>query len=117
MDRHQPPIIPSSNHSSTWVREELLHLLSLSGTMAGLCITGVTLFYTVGRSTTAGTIADDMLVVCALLFLLCTYLIFFALRTRKPGLATTLEKAVDVLFAVALTAMVATGFVMAYTVW
>ena len=116
MDRQQPPVIPSSR-SSTWVREELLHLLSLSGTMAGLCITGVTLFYTVGRTTRAGTVADDMLAVCALLFLLCTYLIFFALRTRKPGLAATLEKAVDVLFTVSLTAMVATGFVMAYTVW
>lgn len=106
-----------SNNSSTWVREELLHLLSLSGTMAGLCITGVTLFYTAGHPSPASSIADDMLAVCALLFLLCTYLIFFALRTRKPALAASLEKAVDVLFSIALTGMVATGFVMAYTVW
>jgi hypothetical protein len=112
------PVMPQPpNHSSTWVREELLHLLSLSGTMAGLCITGVTLFHTVGRSSTASTVADDMLAGCAMLFLLCTYVTFFALRTRKPGLAVTLEKAVDVLFSIALTAMVATGFVMAYTVW
>jgi len=109
--------MPPPSNSNTWLREELLHLLSLSGTMAGLCITGVTLFYTAARSTTAGTIADDMLAVCALLFLLCTYLIFFALRTRRPGIAAALEKAVDVLFSIALTGMVATGFVMAYTVW
>jgi hypothetical protein len=109
--------MPQPSNSSTWVREELLHLLSLSGTMAGLCITGVTLFYTAGRSAPTGTIADDMLAVCALLFLLCTYLIFFALRTRRPRVAAALEKAVDVLFSVALTGMVATGLVMAYTVW
>lgn len=113
------PMEHSSNEkaSNTWVREELLHLLSLSGTMAGLCITGVTLFYTVGKYSTTGTIVDDMLAVCALLFLLCTYLIFFALRTKKPSIAAALEKTVDILFSIALTGMVATGFAMAYTVW
>lgn len=109
--------LPQDRSSSTWVREELLHLLTLSGTMAGLSITGVTLFYTVGRSSAAGTIADDILAVCSLLFLICTYLIFFALRTKKPSVAATLEKAVDILFSVALTGMVAAGFAMAYTVW
>lgn len=106
-----------TNTSSIWVREELLHLLSLSGTMAGLCITGVTIFYTVGRSSPSGTMVDDMLAACALLFLLCTYLIFFALRTRNSSVAASLEKTVDILFSIALTGMVATGFVMAYTVW
>lgn len=106
-----------TKNSNIWVREELLHLLTLSGTMAGLCITGVTLFYTVGKSSRSGTIVDDMLVACALLFLLCTYLIFFALRTRNSSLAVSLEKSVDILFSIALTGMVATGFVMAYTVW
>gem|GEM_PF-6825871 len=32
------------NRQGTWLREELLHLLPLSGILAGLCITGVTLF-------------------------------------------------------------------------
>jgi hypothetical protein len=103
--------------NNTWLREELLSLLSLSGTMAGLCITGVTLFYTVGKSSRAGTIVDDLLAVCALLFLVCTYVIFFALRIRKPALVALLEKFVDVLFVIALTGMVGTGFVMLYTVW
>lgn len=105
------------SNSTTWVREELLHLLTLSGTMAGLCITGVTLFYTVGRDSRAGTLADDMLAICALMFLLCTYVVFIALRTKRPGLAAALDKAVDVLFTLALTLMVGTGFVMVYTVW
>lgn len=105
------------SNSTTWVREELLHLLTLSGTMAGLCITGVTLFYTVGRDSRVGSLADDMLAICALMFLLCTYVVFIALRTKRPGLAVVLDKAVDILFTLALTLMVGTGFVMVYTVW
>lgn len=101
---------------ATWLRDELLHLLSVSGTLAGLCITGVTLFHTIGRTSLSGTFADDLLAVSALLFLLCTYAIFFALRTKREALALTLEKVVDTLFLLALTGMVSSGFIMAYTV-
>lgn len=103
--------------SVTWLREELLHLLSLSATLAGLCITAVTLLRTLGKSSTAGTVADDALAVSALLFLLCTYALFFALRTRQARLARRLEKLADVMFLLALTGMVGAGFVMVYTVW
>jgi hypothetical protein len=99
------------------LRNELLHLLSLSGTMAGLCITGITLFHTMKHASGAGTIADDMLALSALFFLLCTYMIFIALRTRNPAVANRLDKIIDALFSLAMTSMVATGFVMVYTVW
>jgi len=102
---------------TAWLRDELLHLLSLSGTLAGLCTTGVTLFHTVGTTALTSTIADDALAVAALLFLVCTYTIFLALRTKDHSLAARLEKSVDVLFSIALTVMVAVGFVMVYTVW
>lgn len=105
----------SSGHGG-WLREELLQLLSLAGTLAGLCITGVALFHTLGRGTVPGTLADDMLAVSALLFLVCTYLIFFALRVAREDIARRLERIVDALFLLALTSMVATGFVMVYTV-
>ncbi|MCC6709265.1 MAG: hypothetical protein IT492_17045 [Gammaproteobacteria bacterium] len=100
-----------------WLREELLHLLSLSGNMAGLCITGVTLFYTVGRASRAATIADDLLAICALVFLCSAYLIFFALRMRDTRVTVMLEHTADTLFVVGMTLMVATGVLMAYTVW
>ena len=100
-----------------WQREELLHLLSLASNLAGLSITGVTLFYTVGRSSAFTTIADDMLVACALLFLLCAYFIFVVLRMREGRLARMLERAADGLFLAGMTLMVATGMVMAYSVW
>lgn len=101
---------------STWVREELLHLLSLSGNLAGLCITGVALFHTLGQNRLA-TIADDLLAISALMFLLCTYVIFFGLRTRRERLALMLERIADTIFFGALTGMVASGFIMVYTVF
>lgn len=107
----------SRNTQATWRREELMHLLSLSGTLAGLCITGVTLFHTLVSRTLPGTFADDTLAISSLLFLLCCYLIFFALRTRRDSLAQALEKIADILFLLALTGMVAAGFIMVYTVW
>jgi Co/Zn/Cd efflux system component len=107
----------SPNTQSTWQREELLHLLTLSATLAGLCITGVTLFRTIGRSSLPETVADNTLAISAVLFLVCTYTIFFALRTKRNGLAALLEKIADGLFLLALTGMVASGFIMVYTVW
>lgn len=100
---------------ATWIREELLHLLSVSGTLAGLCITGVTLFHTIGRASISETLADDLLAISSLLFLLCTFAIFIALRTRREGLAAFLEKVADTLFLLALSGMVGSGFIMVYT--
>lgn len=96
----------------SWAREELLHLLSLSGTLAGLCITGVTLLHGLAGSSRMESLADEMLAFSALLFLLSCYLIFFALRDKESHRAQRLEMVADGLFFVALTGMVAAGFVM-----
>ncbi len=117
---------------TNWSREELTHLLSLSGNLAGLSITGVTIFHTVGNAsqstglqnvvaqaaaTPTGTIVDDILAVTALLFLLCCYISFFALRSDRNALTMKLIWIADTLFLLALTAMVASGFLMLYTLW
>ena len=94
----------------SWRRDELLHLLSLSATLAGLCITGVTLFHTIGRNSMSETLADDMLATSALLFLVSTYTIFFALRTRNSAVQLMLERIADVLFLLALTGMVTSNY-------
>jgi hypothetical protein len=110
-------LVSAQPTGATWLREELTQLLSLSATLAGFCITSVALFHTLARASLTETIADDVLAISALFFLICTYTIFFALRTRHTKLARTLEKVADALFLVALTGMVATGFIMVYTVW
>lgn len=67
-----------------------------------------------GRASLPETLADDVLAISALLFLLCTYSIFIALRTRREALASLLEKVADTLFLLALSGMVGSGFIMVY---
>ena len=107
----------SNDGSDLWVREELLHLLSLSGTLAGLCVTVVAVMRTIGRDAFTTTIIDDIFALCALLFLTCTYLIFWALRRQRSSGAHLLIRIVDSIFLVGLTLMTAAGFMMVYTVW
>lgn len=106
-----------SPRRAIWQREELLHLLSLSATLAGLCVTGVTLFHTFGKSLVTQTIADDVLAVSALMFLISAYSIFWALRSHSTRLKQLLEWVADAMFLLALTGMVTSGFIMVYTVW
>lgn len=111
--------IPSAQEiqQRTWLRDELLALLSVSGTLAGLCITGVTVFHSPEKKSLTTSIVDDTLAFAALLFLVCTYLIFIGLRSKKPCVALWLEKLIDALFLLGLTTMVFAGFVMVYTLW
>ena len=114
---HAEPVLADNSRSGRWVRQDLLQLLSLSGTLAGLSITGVAFFHTLGEANAPQTIADDLLAISALLFLLCTYTIFFGLRTHRRELARKLENVSDTLFLLGLTGMIASGFIMVYTVW
>jgi hypothetical protein len=107
----------SNDGSELWVRDELLHLLWVSGTLAGLCVTVVAVMHTIGRDAFTTSIIDDLFALCGLLFLTCTYLIFWALRIRQARLARIFIQVVDTVFLVGLTLMTAAGFMMVYTVW
>jgi hypothetical protein len=96
-------------------RDELTSLLSLSGTLAGLCIGIVAFINATHRGAT--TAIDDVLAACAAIFLLCIYLITFALRTRSHKRAVLLAQTVELLFLATLTVMTIAGFFMVYTVW
>lgn len=108
--------MPNTN-STTWMREELLHLLSVSATLSGLCITVVALMNTFGKRIASATIVDDMFAICALLFLLGMYLIFTALRIKNQTLVARLVKLIDAIFLFSMTCMTLASFVMVYTVW
>lgn len=100
-----------------WERDEIIQLLSLSGTLAGLCITALTVFKTLSKSPLSVTVADDLLAVSALSFLIATYIFFFALRIKTERLASLFEKSGDLFFLLALSGMVSSGFIMVYTIW
>lgn len=96
------------------IREELLVLLPMSATMSGLCIGAITLFHLNGQMAKITSAADDILAICALIFLVSTYFIFWALRTSQPLHLTLLIKIIDVIFLLGITALVGVGFVMVY---
>ena len=75
------------------------------------------MLHTFNQNNTNSTVVDDMLAVCSLLFLLCAYAAFWALKTRKPRLAQTLVKVTDILFLASFTLMIVATFLMVYTVW
>jgi hypothetical protein len=92
-----------------------LSLLSLAGTLAGLCITIVALLYGANKGPT--TVVDDLLAICAAAFVGCIYLIFWGLKTANPKRASLLIKYADVVFLSALTGMTIAGFIMVYAIW
>ncbi len=95
-------------------RELLLRLLPVSASLAGLSVAAVTLFRLSDKSARLVTFADDLLVICAVLFLLSTYLIFWALRSRHVQRTRQLARLVDFVFLIALTTLVCVGFLLVY---
>jgi hypothetical protein len=120
-NRHQSSIekiaIVKSKNQSSWMRDELFHLLSISASLSGLCITVVALMKNFGKIDLSATIVDDMFAICSVLFLICVYLIFFALRDKTPALVLPLFKFIDLIFLIAMTSMTMAALVMVYTVW
>ena len=104
-------------NGTNWRRDELLSLLSTSGNLAGLCVTVVALMNTFSKSRTDVTIVDDVLAVCAAGFLVCIYIIFWALRTKESDRFDVLVKAVDAVFFLALASMTIVAFIIVYTIW
>ncbi len=95
-------------------RELLLRLLPVSASLAGLSVGAVTLFRITEKSALLVNFADDLLVICAAFFLLCTYLIFWALRSRHLERTRQLARVVDFVFLIALTTLVGVGFLLVY---
>lgn len=101
---------------NNWGRAELLHLLSVCGTLAGLSITIVAFMHGFDRARSTVTIVDDMLALCAALYLVCIYLIFWALRTPRQALLRPLIRIIDAVFLAALTTMTVAAFLTIYTI-
>jgi hypothetical protein len=109
--------VSRNNNSFNWNREELLHLLSNSANLAGLCVTVVALMNTFDRRDATASIVDDLYAVCAAIFVVCIYVIFWTLRMHAGTVPMWLIRTIDTLFLVALTSMTGATFMLIYTVW
>ena len=97
-------------------RDLLLRVLSVQASLAGFSIAAIGLMRFSNRSASFATFADDLLGVCALLFLVSTYLTFWALRTGSDARMQRLARWVDGLFLAGLTGLVTAGFMILYAV-
>lgn len=95
------------------IRETMLSLLPTAGTLAGIGI-GLAGMIHAKPGGGASTIADEILLLSALGFLLVCYLIFFALRAADSAFGSRISQLIDVLFLASLTLVVFSGFVVAY---
>jgi hypothetical protein len=97
-------------------REVLLRLLSVTATLAGLCVAALGFIEYGTPEAALRTYADEVIAFDAFLFACCAYLILWALRTSSLARARMLSKIVDITFLVALTSMLIASSYIVYWV-
>ena len=98
-------------------RDVLLRLLSVTASLAGLCIAALGFLEASNRSELDHSYADELIALDAFLFVSCVYLILWALRTRRMERAAKLARIVDFVFLFALTTLlIASAYIIYYLV-
>ncbi|HEU5169013.1 MAG TPA: hypothetical protein VFU46_00675 [Gemmatimonadales bacterium] len=95
-------------------RELSGHIFAVSAGLVGVCLTVIGLFRLFGGPQELRSLADNLLAVDALAFLLSCFLAYLALRSRAPARRHRLERLADGIFLLGLTAMVLIGGLIAY---
>lgn len=94
----------------------LERLLTAATSMTGICVGLLGAVNAFARSRNIETLADDVLAMNALMFLVCCYLVVWGLRTGSRRTTATLLRVVETLFLAAMTLLVAIGFFVVYAV-
>jgi hypothetical protein len=98
-------------------RDVLLRLLSVTASLAGLCMAALGFMEYSTPEAAYRTFADEIIAFDALLFVCCVYLILWALRTADAPRAYVLGRVVDWVFLVALTTMLLAAAYIVYWVF
>ncbi len=93
-----------------------VHILSVSAAMVGVCLTVIGLLRVVTAIRRVDTIGDDLLAADATMFLLSALLSYWALRTRTVRRMHRVERVADVVFVLALVAMVGICIFITYAI-
>ena len=90
-----------------------VHIFTVSAAMVGVCLTVIGLLRVVITIKKVDTLANDMLVIDAVLFLTSCLMSYWALRTRTYRRMHRIERIADSAFIVALLLMVSVcGFIV-----
>ncbi|MGN6482567.1 hypothetical protein [Luteibacter sp.] len=87
---------------------------SISAGMVGACLTGIGLLRVSITVSKSQTIADDLLAVDAVLFLVATLCAYFALRVDSQARLHHLERTADIFFILAMVLLTAVCFIITY---
>ena len=94
----------------------LMRVLSTSGTLAGLCLTGLGLFHSFSKSEQVSRTANVILALDSVLFVVATVACFIALRFRHVAWVPSLATMVELLFLAGLVGMLPFGVIVLYSV-
>jgi hypothetical protein len=94
----------------------LMRVLATSGTLAGLCLTGLGLFRSFAKSLQVSRAADIILAADSVIFIAATIACFLALRFRHVAWVPSLANIVELLFLAGLLGMLPFGVMIFYSV-
>jgi hypothetical protein len=101
------PMTNDSRNDKPPLEEDIsIHILSVSAAMVGVCLTVIGLIRIVITLGKFDTIADNLLAVTSLIFLLSCFCSYWALRTRSTHRMHGLERIADAAFLLGLLMMV-----------
>jgi hypothetical protein len=114
---HRPMAGPSTRNETE--RESLdedlsVHIFTVSATMVGVCLTAVSLIRVVITLRHLETLADDLVSLDAMLFVVSGLLSFWALRSRKRGRLHHIESIAEKVFLAAMILMGAACLALVY---
>ena len=93
----------------------MVAIFSVAAAMVGVCLTGIGLLQVFSSARRVGTLADELLVADAALFLGCCFFAFLSFRVRQHALQQKLRKVADTLFFLGLLLMAVTCGLIALT--
>lgn len=89
-----------------------VHIFSASATLVGVCLTVIGIIHILIHERGIDTLADDILVLDAIMFLSSCLLSYWALRSKTEQRLYKIERAADIIFIAGLLIMViACGFI------
>jgi hypothetical protein len=106
-EREALPSVTDETRERAHLEAELSqHIFAVSAAMVGVCLTVIGLLRVVISIRKADTIADDILAINAVLFLIACLSSYGALRTRSSRRMHSLERFADLIFIIAMVVMV-----------
>ena len=103
----------TSDYDSARDRDVMLRLLSVTASLAGLCVAALAFMEASSADALLRSYADEVIALDGFLFVCCVYFILWALRTKIDGRAHVLARIIDIVFLFALTTMLlAAGYII-----